>query len=330
MDEGILINYLRKQCNEEESRLIEQWCEESPENKKLLEDIYYTLVVGDISEVMNMTDTEQALRDFKLIIEKQKTKDTPKRSLFKWTRIASVVAAFIAGLLVMGGITLVRQLNQSKTAYTIMTEAGQRAQTELPDGSKVWLNSSTTITYKTSFWGDEREVNLLGEAYFEIAHNKKSRFVVNSKDIKTSVLGTKFNIRARDNEDRVVATLFEGSICINSEQNSKEEYILKPGQTIDIITDPYQVTLTEYEQPDDVLLWMDGRLTFRQHSLLEITDIFEKLYDVQFIYEDESIKNERFTGSFPTDNTPEEMLRILKLTNHLNFRKEGKYIYLYK
>lgn len=323
MDESILINYLRKQCSEEESNLVERWYEESSENKKLLEDVYYTLVVGDISNAMYSVDTERSLKDFKVVADKKKA----KKSFFKWKRSASFIAAFIAGVIVMG--TVVTYINQSNAPYAIMTESGQRAQTILPDGSKVWLNSSTELRYKTSFWSGKREVSLSGEAYFEVVHNNSS-FEVNSKDIKTSVLGTKFNIRARENEQRVVTTLFEGSVSIKPAVKEGEEYILTPRQTMDINTNSYIAKLSEYEKPDDVLLWIKGRLIFKQHSLLEITSLFEKLYDVQFVFEDESIKQERFTGNFSTDNTPENMLRILKLTNHFNFKKEGEYIYISK
>lgn len=327
MDESVLMNYLRKQCSEEENNLVERWCEESPENKKLLQDIYYTLVVGDASKTMNSADTEKSLREFKTIVNEQEPKVKSKKIFHNWKRTVSVVAAFIAGMIVMGGT--ITYINQNSAPYTIVTESGQRAQTILPDGSKVWLNSSTELTYKTSLWRGKREVNLSGEAYFEVAHNK-SLFEVNSKNIKTSVLGTKFNIRAREKEKRVVTTLFEGSISMKPELQEEKEYILSPGQTLDINTDSYTANLTEYEKPDDVLLWIKGRLVFQQLSLLEITNLFEKLYDVQFIFEDELIKQKRFTGNFSTDNTPEEMFKILKLTNHFNFKKEGENIYISK
>lgn len=327
MDESVLVNYLRKQCSEDENKLVERWYEESPENKKLLQDIYYTLTIGDVSKTMNSSDTEKSLREFKVIVNEQVIKNRSKNIFHNWRRIASIVAAFIAGIIVMG--TTVTYINQNNASYTIVTESGQRAQTILPDGSKVWLNSSTELTYKTSLWSGKREVNLLGEAYFEVAHNK-SLFEVNSKNIKTSVLGTKFNIRARENEKRVVTTLFEGSVRINPELKKDKEYILIPGQTLDVNTESYAANLTEYEQPNEVLLWIKGRLIFHQLSLLEITNLFEKLYDVKFVFEDESIKQKRFTGNFSTDNTPEEMFRILKLTNHFNFKKEGENIYISK
>lgn len=327
MDESVLVNYLRKQSSEEESKLVERWYEESPENKKLLQEIYYTLVAGDISKTMNSVDSEQSLREFKTLIKDQKTKTRSKKFFYKWQRTASIVAAFIAGIIVMGSTAA--YITQNNPPYKIITELGQRAQTILPDGSKVWLNSSTELTYKESIWSGKREVNLLGEAYFEVAHNS-SLFEVNSKNIKTKVLGTKFNIRARENEKKVVTTLFEGSVSINTNSKDNKEHILTPGQTLNVNTDSYTANLTEYEQPNDVLLWIKGRLIFQQLSLLEITNLFEKLYDVKFVFEDETIKQKRFTGNFSTDNTPEEMFRVLKLTNHFNFKKEGENIYISK
>ena len=85
----------------------------------------------------------------------------------------------------------------------MITAAGQRAQTVLPDGSRVWLNASSKLVYHNSFWSSDRQIDLSGEAYFEVSHDKHAPFIVNSKQIKTCVLGTKFNVRAREEENRV-------------------------------------------------------------------------------------------------------------------------------
>ncbi|WP_242489631.1 FecR family protein [Bacteroides thetaiotaomicron] len=91
--------------------------------------------------------------------------------------------------------------------YTVMTTGGQRAQTVLPDGSKVLAECIYEAYYRNSFWSTDRQIDLSGEAYFEVARDKHAPFIVNTKHIKTCVLGTKFNVRAREEEDRVVTTL---------------------------------------------------------------------------------------------------------------------------
>lgn len=329
MDETILMSYLRGEANDEKSRQVEEWCEEAPENRRLLEQLYYTMFIGDRLTAMNAVDTEASLKKFKMNVREKERKAKRKNLLIRRKRTISVAAAFLAGLVLAGGIGW-GLLSNKLSDYTVMTAVGQRAQTVLPDGSKVWLNASTKITYKNSLWSSERQIDLSGEAYFEVTKDKHAPFIVNSKQIKTCVLGTQFNVRAREEENRVVTTLLSGAVRMESPRTKENGYLLKPGQTININTDTYQAELIEYNQPTDVLLWIGGRLKFKQHSLLEITNVMEKLYDVKFVYEDDALKTERFTGEFSTDCTPDEILNVLMHTNHFKCVKEGRRIKLVK
>lgn len=329
MDKAILMNYLRGKSTTEECRQVEEWYDESPENKKILEQLYYTLFIGDRVAVMNAVDTESSLSKIKLIIQQRKKKEEKKRLMASWRRYSSIAVAFLTGLILSGSLYFVMLANKDAD-YTVLTTAGQRAQTVLPDGSKVWLNASTKLVYHSSFWNSKRQIDLSGEAYFEVTSDKDAPFIVNSNHIKTSVLGTKFNIRAREEENRVVATLFEGSVQIESPQTTDNSYLLSPGQTLTINTNTYQAELIEYAEPTEILLWINGKLIFKQHSMLEITNIIEKLCDVKFVYEDEALKTEQFTGEFSTDNLPDEILNVLMHTKHFNYKREGRVIRLMK
>ena len=228
MDESILMNYLRGGCNDEECQQVELWCEEAPENRQILEQLYYTLFVGDRMAVMDAVDTEASLTKFKSLV-REKEKKAKRRSIsVRWGRYASATAAFLAGLVFAGGIVW-GLLSNKLSDYTVMTTGGQRAQTVLPDGSKVWLNASTKLIYRNSFWSTDRQIDLSGEAYFEVARDKHAPFIVNTKHIKTCVLGTKFNVRAREEEDRVVTTLLQGSVRMESPRTVNNGYLLKPG-----------------------------------------------------------------------------------------------------
>lgn len=329
MDETILLRYLRGECDDVEAALVEIWCEAAPENRETLEQFYYMLFVGDRVAAMNAVDTEASLEKFKTAVRKKERKAKRKKLSLRWGRYAMLATAFLAGVVVTGSIAW-EVLSDKLSDYIVTTAAGQRAQAVLPDGSKVWLNASTKVVYHNSFWSSERRVDLSGEAYFEVAHNKREPFIVSSKQIKTCVLGTKFNVRAREEESRVVTTLLQGSVRVDSPRTEANGYLLKPGQTININTNTYQAELIEYNQPSDVLLWMDGKLVFRQHTLLEITNVMEKIYDIKFIYNDDALKTERFTGEFSTDSTPDEILNVLMHTNHFRYKKEGKTIRLLK
>ena len=327
MDEVNLLNYLRGKCSDDENLSVEQWCGESPENRKTLEQLYYTLFVGDRLTAMNAVDTEASLKKLKSAIYAKKQMPVRKARSVRWKRYATLTAAFLTGLIFAGGVGW--GLISNKTSdYIILTTVGQRAQTVLPDGSKVWLNASTKLVYHNSFWNAERQIDLSGEAYFEVSHDPHAPFIVNSKQIKTCVLGTKFNVRARQEENRVVTTLLQGAVQMNSPRTPESGFLLKPGQTLCINTKSFQAELIEYAKPTEVLLWMNGHLEFKQHSLFEITNILEKLYDVQFVYEDDALKSERFAGKFSTDNTPDEILNVLSYTNYFKFKKEGRIIRL--
>ena len=329
MDETILVNYLQGECNDEEAARVEAWCEEGPENRKTLEQLYYTLFVGERIAVMNTVDTEASLDQFKSAIREKEKKAKRKSISIRWGRYATVAAACLTGLVFAGGIAW-GLLSNKLSDYEVITAAGQRAQTVLPDGSKVWLNASSKIVYHNSLWSSDRQIDLSGEAYFEVSHDKHAPFIVNSKQIKTCVLGTKFNVRARQDENRVVTTLLQGLVRVDSPRTEENGYLLKPGQTLNVNTDTYQAELIEYNQPTDVLLWINGKLEFKQQSLLEITNIMEKLYDIKFIYKDEALKSERFTGEFSTDSTADEILNVLMHTNHFSYKKDGRIVRVMK
>lgn len=325
MDELILVSYLQGEATEEECRKVEEWCDASPENRRRLEQMYYTLFVGDRLAIMNAVDTESSLQQLKARIRK---KERGSRKVV-WKRFATIAAAFLAGILVTGSVVWGVYAGKV-SAYTVCTEPGQRARVVLPDGSKVWLNSSTSLDYQTSFWNSDRLVHLKGEAYFEVAPDEHAPFIVNSKDIKTCVLGTKFNVRAREEEDRVVTTLLQGSVRMDAPQTKGKGVQLKPGQTLDMNVHTYKAELIEYTRPDEILLWIKGKLRFDQVSLRDITLSLEKHYNVRFVYEDEDLKDERFTCEFKTDDALASILSVLVATKRFSYKKEGRIVKLYK
>lgn len=325
MDEMILLNYLNGELSEEEIARVEAWCENSPDNRKLLEQLYYTKFVGERVSVMESVDVEKSLAQLKRNIG-QKQKAVAGIRISKWRRYAIPLAAFLTGIIFTTGLAFLA-IKDKTSNYIVATTAGQRAQFVLPDGSKAWLNSSTQLSYKTSFWSRDRQVALVGEAYFEVVHNDGSPFVVSSKNIKTRVLGTKFNVRARSEEEKVVTTLLKGSVCVDL-PGKEEGFILKPGQILNVNSRTLQSELTESSTARDVLLWIKGKLTFEQAKFVDIASCLEKHFDVNFHFQDERLKNEVFTCEFRTDDDINNIFSILSLTKHFQYKIEGKDVYL--
>ena len=131
-----------------------------------------------------------------------------------------MAAAFLTGLVFAGGIAW-GLLSNKLSDYEVITAAGQRAQTVLPDGSKVWLNASSKIVYHNSLWSSDRQIDLSGEAYFEVRKDKEHPFVVQVGNLNIEVLGTCFNVYSYEENDFVETSLIEGSVRL---YDSKSPY----------------------------------------------------------------------------------------------------------
>ncbi|MEG0949044.1 MAG: FecR family protein [Bacteroidales bacterium] len=324
MNEIKLLDYLDGKLSKEEAAQVETWSKADSQNREILEQLYYTTFIGERAAAMNLVDVDKSFEKLQMSIA-QKERFTPKQRHWEWKRFAIPLAAFLTGVVCTIGFATFTLNDTSK--YIVATTAGQRAQFVLP-GSKVWLNSSSELTYKASVWSRKRQVDLSGEAYFEVEHNKNAPFIVHSKNIKVQVLGTKFDVRARASENRIVTTLLKGSVRVDLPDNKKESIILKPEQILEVNTNTLQTTLAHTPSARDVLLWMDGKLKFEQCGLEQITRCFEKHFDVRFHFIDEALKQERFTCEFLTDNNITDILSILELTKRFHYEIEGNQVYL--
>lgn len=189
----------------------------------------------------------------------------------------------------------------------------------LADGSKVWLNAASALTYPIAFVGNERKVSISGEAYFEIAHNAAKPFMVYKDNIEIKVLGTHFNVNAfEDNDKEVQVTLLEGAIKIN---NGVSSGLLKPGQQARVAK---EIKVMNDVDLDMVMAWKNGYFQFDHASLQSVLNQVSRWYDVDVIYEG-SNQPRQFVGEMQRDLDLPEMLRILKM-NKVDFRIVGKKI----
>lgn len=322
MDEAQLLAYLNGELSPHDEEEVEIWVAQAEENRHRLEQIYYTSHLANSFEAYEEADTEAALRKFRSSVDSEKmgslqriTVSNPHRSW--WKRYGYVAAAFLSGLMLASGIWLATMSGSS--VYEVSTLPKQRARVILPDGTAVWLNSSTELTYKGGSLFGEREAYLKGEAYFEVKKNTLRPFVVNARGVRTKVLGTKFNVRARSSEKQVVTTLFQGSVQMYGHPEEKEGTVLTPGQTFSIDVESGRSGVYAFNRPQEVLLWIKGELRFTDEQLGNIMDCLSKVYNVNIDFADSSLKNKRFTCLFKTDNSLEEVLNTLSLTHHFGY-----------
>ena len=192
----------------------------------------------------------------------------------------------------------------------------------LPDGSKVWLNSESSIRYPVSFADKERKVFVTGETFFEVAKDKTIPFKVVKDDITVEALGTEFNVNAYSNEPHVAATLVEGSVLIS--KGSKEN-ILKPGQQAQLNGDNFQIVNAE---TNNVIAWKNNEFKFRNTPIDVIMRQVERWYDADVVYQDSLSLH--MNATIERDVPVSKLLHILEQTDQVHFKIEGKKIIVMK
>lgn len=209
--------------------------------------------------------------------------------------------------------------NNAKAVTNIMTTPrGRQYKLELSDGTKVWLNASSSITFPTSFAANERKVSIKGEVYFEVAKDKSRPFTVSVKDVEVKVLGTHFNINSYDDESEINATLLEGSVLVGKKD---KKVLLKPGQQAEI-KNTGAVAVKELDNFDEVMAWKKGMFYFNNASLETVLRQLSRWYDVDIVFE-KGVVSRNFEGEINRDLELSQVLKILE-GNNIHFKIEGK------
>lgn len=220
--------------------------------------------------------------------------------------------------------------NDSALAYNMVrTPNGRQFQVTLPDGTAVWLNAASAVRYPVAFSGSSREVEIMGEAYFEVAMDPHKPFkVIFPKPGKSGmgaveVLGTHFNVSAYDNEQTVRTTLTEGAVRIVA---GTRQQSLRPGQQA-IINEHEENIQVQPANIDQVLAWKNGMFHFADDDLESIMRQISRWYNVEVIYE-KGFKNQNFGGIISRKSTVSGVLNLLEMTGTVSFRVEGHTIYV--
>jgi len=201
---------------------------------------------------------------------------------------------------------------------TMTTPRARQYNLELSDGTKVWLNASSSITFPTSFAANERKVTLTGEAYFEVTKDKKRPFRVSVNDMQVNVLGTHFNINAYDDEATVNTTLLEGSVLL-AEKDKK--VLLKPGQQAQK-QKAGAIVVNDNVNIEEVMGWKNGVFYFENASLQKVLRQLSRWYDVDVVYE-KGIPSRMFEGEIQRNLQLSQVLKILE-KNKVHFKIDGK------
>lgn len=211
--------------------------------------------------------------------------------------------------------------NSKPNLHTLSTPRGGQFQIDLPDGTKVWLNATSSLTFPAVFDSlKDRVVNLSGEAYFEVSHRDKQGFLVKTSRQTVQVMGTHFNVNGYEDESATRTTLLNGSVKVSS---PNESIIIKPGEQA--ILASYKLH-TKKVDTNDVMDWKNGEFIFRNENIYTIMRKISRWYDVNVFFESNVLSTETFSGSVSRYDNISEILKTLQLTDKVHFKIEQKKI----
>lgn len=310
-----LVAYLLGEANEEQSTLSIEWLQ-IPENK----DMYRQL-----KKIDNLTTDLQMVTKFDVEKGKQKVRKKYRANklmvLSSWMqRIAAVL--FIPVLL--GGIWFYLQQNELRKDFSslmvtqeIITQPGTKTHLFLPDSTEVWLNAASTLRFPSVFAGNERRIELDGEAYFEVYKNKRKPFIVGTLFQNVEAVGTAFNISAYSGDLRFSTTLVEGKVKVADRVKADQVVFLEPGIQLN-----YHTQSKRYNQQpvrvQDVIAWRDGVLIFNETPFSEVATKLGRWFNADIQIPDQSVANYRFTGTF-TSESLEQVMELLALSSPIDY-----------
>ena len=327
----LIANYLTEGLDKNALDELKTWIAASAENQQYFirqREIWFSAVSREAASVY---DKDKAFENFRNRVESQKEIQSTSRrgfSLSALWRYAAVVAIIIA----VGCISYWQgEVNVKDTFADISVEAplGSKTKLYLPDGTLVWLNAGSRMTYSQGFGVDNRKVELEGEGYFEVKRNEKIPFFVKTKDLQLQVLGTKFNFRDYPEDHEVVVSLLEGKVGLNNVLREEKEAVLSPDERA-VLNKANGLLTVESVTASNASQWADGYLFFDEELLPDIAKELERSYNVKIHIANDSLKTFRFYGNFVRrEQNIQEVLEALASTEKMQYKIEERNITIY-
>ncbi|PTS98740.1 hypothetical protein DBR11_14055 [Pedobacter sp. HMWF019] len=319
----------------------------SPEEKESLDNFKDDYKLDDYEwtpEMGNKTQIQETL------YTRLKQETTPeKEHVRKFNPIMRWISAAAILILTSTSIALfyhhnIQVSNSATSLVRFETRKGQKKQITLSDGTVVWLNSLSSLTITNEFNNKTREVNLIGEAYFDVTHKEDKPFKVHTADFNINVLGTAFNVKVYPNEKTSETTLIRGLISMQSETGKKNTITVRPSQKVVFVkneglkssnneTGIQNIIIKNYQEVRDTTIvetaWTKNNLEIFDQKFIDLKSVLERWFDIQIIFKSEEVKNYKFTGTFANESII-EVLNALKKTGDFKYEMKEKTITISK
>lgn len=311
--------YFSGKLKNEEKIFLEEWRDSSEENRVIFKNAEKVWKSLELLQEMKSYDAGIAMRNVNRKIGKS-VSAVHKGFIFYWQRVAAVLLLpVLISSMVLFFFSDPRYGNDSIVWQTISTPAGLKSQTRLPDGTKVWLNSGSRLSYPSHFRENERNVKLEGEAYFEVVKNERQPFYVDLGDIGIEVTGTTFNAINYMNENLTEVILASGKVrLVRTEGEKRQEMTeMNQGQKAVFSKSSGKISL-ENTDTEKYISWIDGRLIFRDDDMTEVTKKLSRWFNVEIQIADPEIAQYVYTATF-REEPVEQVLYLLKRTSPIEY-----------
>ena len=242
-----------------------------------------------------------------------------RRSRRLWPTLCK--AAAVVALVVGASLASYRYAvtSQPERQFEVVTAFGKKSSVTLPDGTRIWLNSGSRVSYSSAFNSRSRTVNLEGEAYFSVARNEQLPFVVQADGMSVTALGTKFNVKAYANEEEVVATLVEGRIRTDAGDESE---IVLPENQASYNRSSGAMSVRPVENMELPMAWFNNKIVFSGETLDLIARTLERMYNVKVVFGDDACRRYAYRG-LVHNNSLHNVLYLISSTSPVDYRITG-------
>ena len=316
MENHLLSRILTGEATSEEKEAFYRQLAESKDEEKLFYEVKSLWLKASMHKTKVDIDSE-----FNLLWTK--IKQPEKKITYSIGRKLLQYAAILVAMFSIGGLSgyFISQTNidlseSSIQKYTAMK--GSVSTIEFADGTKVWLNSGSELTYREDHKNKQRLAELKGEAYFEVTHRENFPLFVKTGQIVVRDLGTTFNIKAYPDDTTIETSLIEGKADILN-ASGLSLAALNPGESALYFPEEKRIEFKSITQ-DVVSSWRNGKFVIRNQRLEDIFKELGRWYDVDFRFENQALRDYRYTGSIKKSTTAQHVLKMLKLTTNFNYR----------
>lgn len=330
----------------EDTVYLNIWINKKEQNRKEFE------ILTGLNFRIKLSELQNSKSDiFSQVSQRINTRKNRIRNLWLTSAAAvSIIIAFFAGGYTLNNVPPIENNPDDVVFNELIVPAGAKTQLTLSDGSKVWLNGGSKLIYPSNFNAKTRDVQLDGEAYFDISENKSKPFIVHASSIQIKVLGTAFNVKSYSEDKTIETTLVRGLVEISGIKNSlnTEPLLIKPNQKATFIKQNGNLSIgskTNIQAPKEnlkkiisidvrqvntvpIISWKDKTLVFENATFEEIALKLERWFGVKINLLNDDLKDFKYKGRFNHNETIYQVLEVIKVTTPINYEVKNYEIYI--